>query len=74
MTDIIEQLDAALDDIVDCKEPWSQLRIGVLLVNAKLEIENLRKQNSDMGWRLNPDRSGGQFSDWEINRRGDEFA
>lgn len=74
MTDIIEQLDAALDDIVDCKEPWSQIRLGVLLVNAKLEIENLRKQNSDMGWRLNPDRSGGSFSEWETNRRGDEWS
>jgi hypothetical protein len=74
VTDIMEQLDAALDDIVDCKEPWSQIRIAVLLVNAKIEIENLRKQTSDMGWRENPDRSGGQFSDWEMNRRGDEFA
>lgn len=74
MTDIIEQLDAALDDIVDCKEPWSQIRLGALLVNAKIEIENLRKQNSDMGWRLNPDRMGGSFSEWETNRRGDEWS
>jgi hypothetical protein len=74
MTDIIEQLDAALDDIVDCKEPWSQIRLGVLLVNAKLEIENLRKQNSDMGWKLNPGRMGGSFSEWETNRRGDEWS
>jgi hypothetical protein len=70
----MEQLDAALDDIVDCKEPWSQIRLGVLLVNAKREIENLRKQKSDMGWRLNPDRMGGSFSEWETNRRGDEWS
>ena len=70
MTDIIEQLDAAIDDIVDCKEPWSQTRLGVLLFNAKIEIENLRKQNTDMGWRLNPDRMGGQFTDDEKNNTG----
>jgi hypothetical protein len=68
MTDIIEQLDAALDDIVDCKQPWSQTRLAVLLINAKMEIEYLRKQNSDMGWELNPDRSGGQFAQEELNR------
>lgn len=71
MTDIIEQLDAAIDDIVNCKEPWSQTRLGVLLFNAKIEIENLRKQNTDMGWRLNPDRMGGQFTEEETERNWD---
>lgn len=37
-------------------------------------IKHLEKANNDMGWRLNPDRMGGQFSDWEINRRGDEWS
>jgi hypothetical protein len=37
-------------------------------------VNSLEKQNSDMGWRLNPDRMGGQFSDWETNRRGDEWS
>lgn len=74
MTDILEQLDAALDNIVDWKEPWSQTRIGLLLFNAKMEIEKLRKQNSDMGWQLNPDRMGGSFSECETNRRGDEWS
>lgn len=37
-------------------------------------VEQLKKQNTDMGWRLNPDRTGGQFSDWEMNRRGDEWS
>lgn len=38
------------------------------------EIDRLRKDNIDMGWRLNPDRSGGAFSEWETNRRGDEWS
>jgi len=37
------------------------------------EIRRLQDQNSDMGWQLNPDRMGGQFTDAEINRRGDEW-
>lgn len=37
-------------------------------------VDRLEKQNSDMGWRLSPDRMGGQFSDWETNRRGDEWS
>ena len=30
----------------------------------------LRKANSDMGWELNPDRMGGQFTEEEKNRSG----
>ena len=33
-------------------------------------VAKLEKQNSDMGWRLNPDRMGGQFSEEEKNRSG----
>ena len=33
-------------------------------------VANLEKQNSDMGWRLNPDRMGGQFTDEEKGRDG----
>ena len=32
------------------------------------EIERLRKAISDMGWQLNPDRMGGQFTEEEIKR------
>lgn len=36
----------------------------------RLNSENvrLRKANIDMGWELNPDRMGGQFTKEEINR------
>jgi hypothetical protein len=35
-------------------------------------VAHLEHQNSDMGWRLNPDRMGGQFTQEEINR-GNEW-
>ena len=43
----------------------------------EVEIERLKKANSDMGWRLNPDRmcklsTGGQFTQEELNR-GNEW-
>jgi hypothetical protein len=37
-------------------------------------VTQLEEHNTEMGWRLNPDRMGGQFSDWETNRRGDEWS
>ena len=40
----------------------------------KKRIKELEERAVEDSWRRNPDRSGGQFSDWEINRRGDEFS
>ena len=40
--------------------------------DALLQIEELKKRNFELGWRLNPDRMGGQFTQEEINR-GDEW-
>lgn len=34
------------------------------------EVKQLRDHNSEMGWRLNPDRMGGQFTDEEKGRDG----
>jgi hypothetical protein len=34
------------------------------------EVKQLREHNTDMGWRLNPDRMGGQFTEEEKNRTG----
>ena len=36
-------------------------------------VAKLEEHNTDMGWRLNPDRMGGQFTQEEINRR-DEWS
>ncbi len=38
------------------------------LMGLREEVEALRARNSDMNWKLNPDRMGGQFTDEEINR------
>jgi hypothetical protein len=34
------------------------------------EVKELREHNTDMGWRLNPDRMGGQFTEDEKNWDG----
>ena len=36
-------------------------------------VAKLEEHNTEMGWRLNPDRMGGQFTQEEINRRRDEW-
>lgn len=42
----------------------------IMVMNLQDENERLRKANSDMGWQLNPDRMGGQFTREEISRDG----
>ena len=34
------------------------------------EVKELREHNIEMGWRLNPDRMGGQFTEDEKNWDG----
>jgi len=43
-------------------------KIATKFFLMETEIERLRKLNSDMGWQLNPDRMGGQFTEEEKNR------
>jgi hypothetical protein len=74
MTDILKTINDFLAGTSNVEEifdgdPWV---IFNMLYKAAEEIARLRDQNSDMGWRLNPDRSGGQFTQEEINR-GDEW-
>jgi hypothetical protein len=33
-------------------------------------VTQLEEHNTEMGWRLNPDRMGGQFTEEEKNRTG----
>lgn len=76
MTDILQDMagflakidDGDLEEIFD-EDP---MVIYIMLSRAVDEIERLRKANADMGWQLNPDRMGGQFTQEEINR-GDEW-
>lgn len=38
------------------------------IVHLRKRVSQLEKQVTKMGWRDNPDRMGGQFTDEEINR------
>lgn len=38
-------------------------KIAIKFFLMEAEIERLKKENIDMGWRLNPDRMGGQFTE-----------
>ena len=71
MKDILKDLQDEMDDMSDMSKTshLNYHRYG-LLFRAYGEIERLRKSNSDMGWELNPDRMGGQFTEEEKNRSG----
>lgn len=69
MPDILQDLADIVDDIEHCtRNHMDGAELYILLSRAVMEIERLRKANIDMGWELNPDRMGGQFTQEEINR------
>lgn len=69
MADILQDLADIVDDIEHCtRNHMDGAELYILLSRAVGEIERLRKANIDMGWQLNPDRMGGQFTQEEINR------
>jgi hypothetical protein len=73
MTDILQDLADVLAQIDDGEADEDILDVSsvyILLSRAVGEIERLQKVNSDMGWRLNPDRMGGQFTEDEKNWDG----
>jgi len=45
-------------------------KIAIKFFLMEEEIKRLREHNTEMGWRLNPDRMGGQFTEEEKNRTG----
>ena len=47
----------------------SKKDLVMLIWKLSDEVKQLREHNTEMGWRLNPDRMGGQFTQEEINRR-----
>lgn len=75
--DIQDKIAEVLSDLDDKKPLPDKSIIYVLLTQAagaidRLDRENHRllKANVDMGWELNPDRMGGQFTEEEKNRSG----
>ena len=57
----------------DLEDMTREQLLGQIMYLRK-RVAQLEEQNTEMGWRLNPDRMGGQFSEWETNRRGDEWS
>lgn len=47
----------------------SKKDLVMLIWKLSDEVKQLREHNTEMGWRLDPDRMGGQFTQEEINRR-----
>jgi hypothetical protein len=75
MSDILQDLSGAVAEIESgIRNIMTGEELYLLLSRAVGEIDRLRKLNAELGWAENPDRSGGQFSDWEMNRRGDEWS
>jgi hypothetical protein len=71
MTDILQDLSEAVVEIEDgIRKTMSGTELYLLLSRAVEEIDRLRKRNVELGWAENPDRSGGQFTDEELNRSG----
>jgi hypothetical protein len=46
------------------------LHLQMAVRQLQKRVSALEESNSEMGWRLNPDRMGGQFTDEERNRSG----
>jgi hypothetical protein len=71
MSDILQDLADAVAEIEDgASNTLSGRELYLLLSRAVGEIDRLRKSNLEMGWRLNPDRMGGQFTEEEKSRSG----
>lgn len=72
MTDILQDMAGLLAKMEDGdQQDLTQKELYLLLSRAVGEIDKLRRINSDMGWQLNPDRMGGQFTREETERNWD---
>jgi hypothetical protein len=74
MADVMQDIADLLVKIEDGELEQDDLdpsAIYVMLSRAAGEIDRLRRVNSEQGWRLNPDRMGGQFTQEEIDRSRD---
>lgn len=59
-----------LPDVVE-KETIAKLEwYRTELMKSQRKVRELEKQISDDGWRTNPDRMGGTFSDYETKDTG----
>ena len=71
MKDILVELNEAVREIqTGVRNIMCGDELLMMLFRSAEEIKRLRDSNSDMGWRLNPDRMGGQFTQEELSRDG----
>jgi len=77
VSDIVTDIADILAEMEDKTFVYDPQRIYLILSRAAgridsqaRELKKLSDTVSDMGWRLNPDRMGGQFTDEEKNRSG----
>ena len=71
MTDIMQDISGILVEIENgYRNTMSGTELYILLSRAAGEIDSLRRKNIQLGWEANPDRSGGQFTQEELNRSG----
>lgn len=63
----------ALYDVPDMSDMTREELIGQIMYLRK-KVERLEDSLNEMSWRRDPDRMGGQFTEWETNRRGDEWS
>lgn len=71
MKDILVELNETVREIQSgIRNTMCGDELLMMLFRSAEEIKRLRNANSDMGWRLNPDRMGGQFTEEERGRDG----
>lgn len=56
-------------DITDLEDMTREQLIGQIMY-LRSKVSHLEDRISYMGWKLNPDRMGGQFTEEERNRDG----
>lgn len=55
-------------------ESMSNEELIAYVKQLRKQIFVLETENSELSWKINPDRMGGQFTASELNRRGDEWS
>jgi len=70
-----EELETLINELWESDEASALTNQAArMLVILRDEVYRLRKKSVEDSWALNPDRSGGQFTQDEINRGDEQFG
>jgi hypothetical protein len=70
-----EELETLINELWESDEASALTNQAArMLVILRDEVYRLRKKSVEDGWAHNPDRSGGQFTQDEINRGDEQFG